>query len=139
MEIAKNIENQKKELTSEKLEFLLTADYPQHAPLYILEHLWLATEGKRGYSEKDFFDKINPEMIFTVEDYIDRFCEKHNLKHPSNFSKGLVEKSRIIEDIVNNIKEAIRNKEDLRLIYGITLRFESDLGIKLKHIDCLEK
>jgi len=135
-----NLERPKNELTSEKLEnILLHGDYPQHAPLYIINNLRLIIGSKGKLTEDYFYEITKPELIFNLEDYIKRWCDKHNEIPPLELSDPLKETSEIIKKLVGELKTAIQNRESLKTIYEITIRFKTEAGIPLEPIKYFNK
>jgi len=126
------IHNPKEQLTSSELEKLLFSDYPQHSALFVLANLSMVADGQ--WDENDFFEKTNPALIKNIDQYIDRYCQTRNLKRPDKLNDNIIKKGEKIDQLVNELKEALTNKSGLKTIYKIVRRFESEAGIKMQKI-----
>lgn len=139
----KNMENQEKsykpkdKLTSEELEELIFGDYPQHAPLYVLTHLNMVACG--DWNEDQFFEKTKLDYIKNISQYINRWCDTRGLEHPDKLSEKVISSAKIIDGLVTELKDALTRKDELKNIYGIVRRFETEAGIRSAKIPYFEK
>jgi len=117
----------------------LHGDYPQHAPLYVLINLQLIIGSKGRLTDDYFYEITKPEIIYDLDDYIKRWCDKHHEIPPTELSDSLKTTSGTIKNLVDELKKAIKEKADLKTIYGIAMRFKSEAGIPLEPIEYFEK
>ena len=130
-----NQENQ--ELTIEKLEELMFGDYPQHSALYVLANLDMVADG--DWDEDTFYQKTNIELIKNIDEYIENYCTKHNLEPPKELSEKINLLAKTIDTLVTELKQSVNNQDDLKKIYSIVKRFESEADIKMQSIPFFEK
>lgn len=133
----RHVPERRKTLNSAELRELLVGDYPQHSALYVLAHLDMVAEGV--WTRDQFFEKTSLDFIKNVTQYIDRWCETRNLDHPDHLSEDLISSAKVIDGLVEELKEAIIRKADLKSIYEIVRRFEVEAGIQSEKIPFFEK
>ncbi|HBP00148.1 MAG: hypothetical protein UU48_C0014G0014 [Candidatus Uhrbacteria bacterium GW2011_GWF2_41_16] len=124
------------QLTTDVFEKLLLEDYPQHSALYVLSHLNLVADGV--WNREKFFAKTNKDFIKDVEQYLKRYCELRRLRRPDKQSEYIIKMEKIIDDLVAELKKSLEHRDDLRKIYRIVRRFETEAGMKMQTIPYFE-
>ncbi len=116
------------------IEYFLQNDYGQHSAILIAKRFYsVVTRG----AVDDFYKENRDDPIWSASEYLEQKANKLKIDVSQQKSSAIREQITKIDDIVVDIKEAIKLKKDLKEIYQIYLRFEK-AGLRIKHINELE-
>lgn len=110
-------QEEKAEFTQEMLEHNLQSDYPNNSfnrPYMLIE--WVL-DGDMTMDQ--FFEKVTPEKILTVEEYIDEYTEKRDLIPVEITIPELQEQIRLTNEYVFRLRELLTKRAGLQEIYDL--------------------
>jgi len=120
-------EKNKKEVSREKFIELLRVDYPTNGLCHVVG--WLREVAEGSITVDEFFEKVKPGSIWTVEEYVEKKLEpSFDLMWLSEIDKNLKEKTERINAISNELKEAIENRYSPKKIYQVVVRLGLETG-----------